>query len=109
MSLNVRSLPSLCNVHNWVSPQLMDPMGLRVTNIAYFSLLAHIKQLLFVTFCDMITGIGSKTGQDGADDANDGRTDRHENVEIVRYVDFIFFLQLTFFQANYVFRINNFY
>ena len=57
----------------------------------------------------MITGIGSETWQDGTDDANAGRTNKHENIEIVRYVDFISFLQLTFFQANYVFRINNFY
>ena len=29
----------------------MDPMGLRVTHNAYFSLVTHTKKLLLVTFC----------------------------------------------------------
>ena len=44
-------------VCNSASPHLMDPKGLVVTKNAYFSLLMHIKQLLFVTFCDTISGI----------------------------------------------------
>ena len=33
--------------------------GLRVTQNEYFSLIAHIKQLLLVTFCDTTAGIGA--------------------------------------------------
>ena len=34
------------------------PRGLRVTQTTYFSLLAHAKQLVIVTLCDTIAGIG---------------------------------------------------
>ena len=40
----------LTYVRSSVSPSLIDPMGLRVTQNAYFSLMTHTKQLLFVTF-----------------------------------------------------------
>ena len=43
----------------WISPLpcLMDPMSLRVTQNAYFSLLTPTKQLLSETFCDTLAGI----------------------------------------------------
>ena len=53
----------------------MDSRGLKVTKNAYFSLLTHTNQLLLVTFCDTIAGIGSVTGR------KDGQTDM--KVEIV--------------------------
>ena len=37
----------------------MDPSALSATQITYFSLLTHTKQLLFVTFFDMTAGIGA--------------------------------------------------
>ena len=36
----------------------MDLRGVRLTHIAYYSFFMHTKQLLFVTFCDTVTGIG---------------------------------------------------
>ena len=39
--------------------QQQSDWGLRVTQNEYFSLLAHTKQLLFVTFCDTTAGIGA--------------------------------------------------
>ena len=51
-----------------------SPRGLRVTQNAYFSFLAHTKQLLLVKFWDTTAGIGSGTGQD----ADTVRMDRLE-------------------------------
>ena len=46
---------------------------------AYFSLLAHIKQLLLVIFCDMTAGIGNDTEQDAAGMVQNAvRADRRE-------------------------------
>ena len=58
------------------SPYLMDPIGLRMTNNASFSLLTHTKQLLLVTFCYTTTGIGSVTWWDVTwwDHHKDGQT-----------------------------------
>ena len=51
-------LLSYCrNVCNSASSHLMDPKDLVVPKNAYFSLLRHIKQLLFVTLCDTTAGI----------------------------------------------------
>ena len=44
-------------------PPLMDPRGRSVTKNAYFSLLIHIKQILFVAFYDTTTEIGSVRGK----------------------------------------------
>ena len=55
--------------------------GLRVTKDAYFSLLTHTKQLLLVTFCDMLAGIEVSFWADGTgrtDKRTDGWTDRRE-------------------------------
>ena len=66
-------------------PYCMDPRSLRLTQNAYFSLLKHAKQLLFVTFCDTNAGIGGSfwtDGNKGTDErAPDGQTD--VEVEIV--------------------------
>ena len=46
---------------------------------AYFSLLAHIKQVLLVIFCDMTAGIGNDTEQDAAGMVQNAvRADRRE-------------------------------
>ena len=42
----------------WSSVALWNPRELRVTQNEFLSLLAHTKQLLLVTFCDMTIGIG---------------------------------------------------
>ena len=55
-------------------PQRSD-WGLRVTQNTYFSLIAHTKQLLLVTFCGTIAEIVSVKGQ------KNGQTDM--KVEIV--------------------------
>ena len=39
--------------------QQQSDWGLRVTQNAYFSLMTHTKQLLFVTFCYTTAGIGA--------------------------------------------------
>ena len=52
----------------------MDPMGLRVTLNAYYSLMTHTKQLLLVTFCDATAGIQASFRTHGR--TEDGRTDR---------------------------------
>ena len=46
------------NIRSSVSPLLMDPRGLWLTQSTYFSLLAHAKQLLLVTLSDATAGIG---------------------------------------------------
>ena len=47
------------NIRTLASPrQQQSNWGLRVIQNAYFSLLTHTKQLLLVTFCDTIAGIG---------------------------------------------------
>ena len=43
----------------------MDPVSLRLTQNAFFSLLTHTKQLLLVTFCDMIAVIEVSFWTDG--------------------------------------------
>ena len=47
----------------------MDLMSLKVTQNAYFSLFAPMKQLLLVTFCDPTAGIvkWDRLGWDGTD------------------------------------------
>ena len=53
----------------------MDLRGQRVIKNAYFSLLTQTKQLLLVTLCDTIAGIGNlEVGRD----ADTVWTDRHE-------------------------------
>ena len=59
----------------------MDPRGLVVTKNIYFSLLTHTNQLLLVTLCHTLAGIGnSKVGRtDGTGQDDDAvRTDRRE-------------------------------
>ena len=56
----------------------MNPTGLKGNQNAYFSLLTHTKQLLFVPFCDKTAGIGVSFQTDGI---TDGQTD--VEVEIV--------------------------
>ena len=61
------------------SPQRQQSdCGLRLTKNAYFSLMTHIKQLSFVTFCDTTAGIGATFRTDGR---KEGQTD--VEVEIV--------------------------
>ena len=55
--------------------------GLRVTQNAYFSLITHTKQLLSVTFCDPMAGIGVSFQTDTQKTAAGGQTDME--VEIV--------------------------
>ena len=49
-----------CNIHSSVSPRLMDPRGLRMTQTANSSFLTHAKQLSLVALCDTTAGIGKK-------------------------------------------------
>ena len=53
-------------------PCLMDPRGLKVAQIAYFSLLTQTKQFLLVTLCDTNAGIAASfrthTRMDGQTD-----------------------------------------
>ena len=51
-------LAQYCNICSSVSPRLMDPRGLMVTQTTYFSLLTHAKQLSLVTLCDTTARIG---------------------------------------------------
>ena len=48
-----------CNECSSVVLHFMDPKGMRVTQNTYFSLLRHIKQLLFVTILNTTVGIGN--------------------------------------------------
>ena len=61
----------------------MDPVSLRVTQNAYFSLLTHSKQLLLVAYCDPTAEITKWDGKDGTTDGRtDTRTDGQTNVEV---------------------------
>ena len=51
------------------------PGGVRMTKNANTLLSTHIKQLLLLTFCDMIAGIGSVKGQE---EWTDGKTDKRK-------------------------------
>ena len=53
--------------------------GLRVSQDAYFSLLPHTKQLLFVTFCDKLVGIEVRFGRTELEPRTEGRTDERTN------------------------------
>ena len=53
-----------------------------VTQDAYFSLLTHTKQLVLVTFCDMLAGIEVRFGRKEPDARMDGTTDGQTNVEV---------------------------
>ena len=52
-----------------------------MTKDAYFSLLTRTKQLLLVTFCDMLAGIEVSFWADGTGQTN-GRTDGQTDVEV---------------------------
>ena len=56
-------------------------LGLRVTQNVYFSLIAHTKQLLLVTFCDTTVGIEASFRTQGLRAVADGHT--KVEVEIV--------------------------
>ena len=59
--------------------RLMDPRGLRVNQNAYFSLLSHTKQLLFVIFFGKLQEVelDFRHTEDGnTDGRTDGWTDR---------------------------------
>ena len=61
----------------------MVPRGLRVTQTTHFPLLPHVKQLLSVTFCDAIAGIGASLHTDGNMETQlHGTTDEYINVEV---------------------------
>ena len=64
-----------------LSRQQQSDWGLRVTQNEYFSLIAHTKQLLFVTFCDTTAGIGASFRTDAWTADGSGQTD--VEVEIV--------------------------
>ena len=56
-----------------------------MTKDAYFSLLTHTKQLLFVTFCDTLAGIEVSFWADGTgrtDGRTNERTDGQTDVEV---------------------------
>ena len=56
--------------------QQRSDWGLRVTQNEYFSLKAHAKQLLLVTFCGKTTGSGVRFWTHGRWRTEDGWTDR---------------------------------
>ena len=63
--------------------QQRSDWGLRVTQNEYFSLIAHTKQLLLVTFCDTAAGNGvSFRTQGRTDRRTDERTEEQTDVEI---------------------------
>ena len=69
--------PKKTDNKNWIFITLLSNVqwkqsdwGLRVTKNAYFSLMTHTKQLLFVTFCYTTAGIEVRFRTDG------GQTDR---------------------------------
>ena len=55
--------------------------GLRVTKDAYFSLLTHTKQLLFVTFCHITAGNGANFRTHKGMEP-DGKTDMEDETVI---------------------------
>ena len=62
----------------------MDSKSLRVTQNEYFSLIAHTKQLLLVTFCETTAGIGVSFRTDGRRNTEHGtqNTDGQTDVEV---------------------------
>ena len=81
--------------------QQQSDWGLRVTQNEYFSLIAHTKQLLFLTFCETTAGIwvifrtdGRRTA-DGrtADGRTDGRGSWNSYLDLLIF-SFLFFSQL---------------
>ena len=59
----------------------MDPMGLRVTQTTYFSLLTHAKQLSSMTVCDTTTEIGKKWKCDiRTDERTEGQTNSYLDI-----------------------------
>ena len=61
--------------------QQRSDWGLRVTQNEYFSLIAHTKQLLLVTFCYTAAGIGASFRTHGRR-TEDGRTEGQTDVEV---------------------------
>ena len=57
MCFKIRSFSLPSNVLGSAWPCLIDPISMRVTQNAYFSLLTHTNQLLLVPFCDPRAGI----------------------------------------------------
>ena len=107
LKLNIRSSASPCSVAVWLAFWNSDHVvlklsihtsawprrqwshrGLRLTQHAYFSLSTHTKQLLLVTFCDMLAGIevifwADVTGTGTTDGRyRNGQTDGQTNVEV---------------------------
>ena len=80
--------------------------GLRVNQDAYFSLLTHTKQLLLVTFCNMLAGIEVGFWADGrtngrTDERTDERTDGQTDVEVEIFIQIqSHFLHRTFLSQN---------
>ena len=65
------------------SPQWQGPdLGLRVTQNAYFSLMAHTKHLLLVTICCTTAGIEVSFRTDGGRKTDGGRTEGQTDVEV---------------------------
>ena len=62
--------------------QQWSDWGLRVIQNAYFSLMTHTKQLLFVTFCCTTAGIEVSFRTDGGGWRTDGRTEGQTDVEV---------------------------
>ena len=60
--------------------QQQSDWGLRMTQIAYFSLRSHTKQLLLVTFCYTTAGIGANFRTHGR--RTDARTEGQTDVEV---------------------------
>ena len=57
-------------------------LGLRVTQNAYFSLMAHTKHLLLVTICCTTAGIEVSFRTDGGRRTEDGRMEGHTDVDV---------------------------
>ena len=84
--------------------QQQSDWGLRVTQNEYFSLIAHTKQLLLVTFCDTAAGIGASfrtdaQTADGRRTEDGGRTDRCGSRN--SYLDLLAILEYQYFFGFY--------
>ena len=68
-------------------PFLMDPRGLRLTKMEYFSLFTHTKQLLLMTFCHTSAGIEVNVRTQGRTEGTmDGRNHGQTDVEVEIFI-----------------------
>ena len=62
--------------------QQRSDWGLRLTQNAYFSLIAYTKQILLVTFCDTTAGIGASFRKHGRTVEDGRRREGQTDVEV---------------------------